>query len=260
MEDFDPIAMVNFIIFLISLLAGLSAFIAAGTLKKSAVTAFLVLSTLIVPCTFVILVSSLIDMKNGDRLFYSRERSEEYYYARRDLYKLDIGYFSIAVYFEQIGLSIWSIVVCGKTLSASGTSGDENRDTVAVTENSGGSQFRAAQHSEYPMQRLSQQTRQGRGPNDGTYETLDDRRKSSMPENYRTLVHRIGTSRSEAARSCKHILDTPTPPFAKRRERRRQQSSAYKSVLGLIRLSSGEKATGMGRHWVEWDLPADRDA
>ena len=45
--------------------------------------------------------------------------------------------------------------------------GDENRDTVAVTENSGESQFRAAQHSEYPMQRLSQQTRQGRGPNDG---------------------------------------------------------------------------------------------
>ena len=26
-----------------------------------------------------------------------------------------------------------------------------------------------------------------------------------------------------------------------------------------IRLSSGEKATGMGRNWVEWDLPADRD-
>ena len=26
-----------------------------------------------------------------------------------------------------------------------------------------------------------------------------------------------------------------------------------------VRLSSGEKATGMGRNWVEWDLPADRD-
>ena len=45
--------------------------------------------------------------------------------------------------------------------------GDENRVTVAVTENSGESPDRAVQQSEYPMQRLSQQTRQGIGPNDG---------------------------------------------------------------------------------------------
>ena len=40
---------------------------------------------------------------------------------------------------------------------------------MAVTENSGGSPDRAAQQSEFPMQRLSQQTRQDNGPNDGEH-------------------------------------------------------------------------------------------
>ena len=30
-------------------------------------------------------------------------------------------------------------------------------------------------------------------------------------------------------------------------------------MLFQIRLSSGESATGMGRAWVEWNLPSDRD-
>ena len=55
---------------------------------------------------------------------------------------------------------------------------------MAVTENSGGSPARAAQQSQYPMQRLSQQTRQRRGPNDGEY-------NSDSTRLYDFLIHLV---------------------------------------------------------------------
>ena len=47
-------------------------------------------------------------------------------------------------------------------------------DAMEVMENAGRSPFRAAQQSEYPMQRLSPQTRQGRGWNDGKHNINSD--------------------------------------------------------------------------------------
>ena len=45
--------------------------------------------------------------------------------------------------------------------------GDEMADAMDMMENAGGNPFRAAQQSEFPMQRLGPQKRKGRGLNDG---------------------------------------------------------------------------------------------